>query len=39
MLRILAEYPQAAERLQQRIARQTQEFVGDLSALGEKLRD
>lgn len=39
MLRILAEYPQAAERLQLRIARQTQEFVGDLTALGEKLRD
>ncbi len=39
MQRILAEYPQAAERLQQRIAGRTQAFVEELSALGDRLRD
>lgn len=38
MLRILNEYPQAADRLRTRIAQQTQSFVGDLSELGDKLR-
>lgn len=38
MLRILEEYPEAAERLKARIARQTAEFVGELDALGTRLR-
>jgi len=38
MTRILNEYPQAAERLRARVSAQTQSFVDDLSALGDKLR-
>lgn len=38
MLRILEEYPRAAERLRERIAGQTETFVGELNALGERLR-
>lgn len=39
MLRILEEYPQAAERLRRRVATQTQAFVEDLSTLGARLKD
>jgi len=38
MLRILEEYPDAAERLQRTVARRAHRFLTDLSALADRMR-